>query len=76
MPDPPQFRVPTDLSSLCLPGTKEVGYTDTILDMRSKRVRAPSWAAVRAQRAPEPSEGGFRARLEPPGGLAAGSHCW
>lgn len=43
---------------------EEVGYTDTILDMRSKRVRSLLGRSLELNGAVEPSEGGSRA---PPG---------
>ncbi|XP_072464178.1 striatin-4 isoform X2 [Notamacropus eugenii] len=44
---------------------EEVGYTDTILDMRSKRVRSLLGRSVELNGAAEPGDG-------PPGGLPAG----
>ncbi|XP_036915093.1 striatin-4 isoform X2 [Sturnira hondurensis] len=50
---------------------EEVGYTDTILDMRSKRVRSLLGRSLELNGAAEPSEGGPRATLGP-GGLSGG----
>ncbi|KAJ8775479.1 hypothetical protein J1605_016329 [Eschrichtius robustus] len=50
---------------------EEVGYTDTILDMRSKRVRSLLGRSLELNGAVEPSEGGPRATLGP-GGLSGG----
>lgn len=46
---------------------EEVGYTDTILDMRSKRVRSLLGRSLELNGAAEPSEGGPRAALGPAG---------
>ncbi|OWK15697.1 hypothetical protein Celaphus_00004643 [Cervus elaphus hippelaphus] len=50
---------------------EEVGYTDTILDMRSKRVRSLLGRSLELNGAAEPSEGGPRAPPAP-GGLSGG----
>ncbi|XP_070355196.1 striatin-4 isoform X4 [Equus asinus] len=50
---------------------EEVGYTDTILDMRSKRVRSLLGRSLELNGAVEPSEGGPRA-TPGPGGLSGG----
>ncbi|XP_070243563.1 striatin-4 isoform X3 [Bos mutus] len=50
---------------------EEVGYTDTILDMRSKRVRSLLGRSLELNGAAEPSEGGPRAPPVP-GGLSGG----
>ncbi|TEA13586.1 hypothetical protein DBR06_SOUSAS30310046, partial [Sousa chinensis] len=50
---------------------EEVGYTDTILDMRSKRVRSLLGRSLELNGAMEPSEGGPRA-TPGPGGLSGG----
>ena len=50
---------------------EEVGYTDTILDMRSKRVRSLLGRSLELNGAAEPSEGGPRAPPAP-GGLSSG----
>ncbi|XP_045387303.1 striatin-4 isoform X2 [Lemur catta] len=50
---------------------EEVGYTDTILDMRSKRVRSLLGRSLELNGAAEPSEGGPRATPSP-GGLSGG----
>uniref|UniRef100_A0ABI8AGG7 Striatin 4 n=2 Tax=Felinae TaxID=338152 RepID=A0ABI8AGG7_FELCA len=50
---------------------EEVGYTDTILDMRSKRVRSLLGRSLELNGAVEPSEGGSRA-TPGPGGLSGG----
>ncbi|XP_057567709.1 striatin-4 isoform X2 [Hippopotamus amphibius kiboko] len=50
---------------------EEVGYTDTILDMRSKRVRSLLGRSLELNGAMEPSEGGPRA-MPGPGGLSGG----
>ncbi|XP_006108981.1 striatin-4-like [Myotis lucifugus] len=50
---------------------EEVGYTDTILDMRSKRVRSLLGRSLEINGTVEPSEGGPRA-TPGPGGLSGG----
>lgn len=50
---------------------EEVGYTDTILDMRSKRVRSLLGRSVELNGATEPIEGAPRASPGP-GGLSGG----
>uniref|UniRef100_A0A8D1JDH6 Striatin-4 n=2 Tax=Sus scrofa TaxID=9823 RepID=A0A8D1JDH6_PIG len=50
---------------------EEVGYTDTILDMRSKRVRSLLGRSLELNGAVEPSEGGLRT-TPGPGGLSGG----
>ncbi|XP_007941076.2 striatin-4, partial [Orycteropus afer afer] len=50
---------------------EEVGYTDTILDMRSKRVRSLLGRSLELNGAVEPSEGGPRA-MPGPGVLSGG----
>ncbi|ELK12794.1 Striatin-4 [Pteropus alecto] len=50
---------------------EEVGYTDTILDMRSKRVRSLLGRSLELNGAVEPSDGGPRA-TPGPGGLSGG----
>ncbi|ERE51808.1 striatin-3 [Cricetulus griseus] len=54
-----------------LPYLEEVGYTDTILDMRSKRVRSLLGRSVELNGATEPIEGPPRASPGP-GGLSGG----
>ena len=73
-PDPPRFRLPCR-PVLVLPPHRyleEVGYTDTILDMRSKRVRSLLGRSLELNGAAEPSEGGPRAPPAP-GGLSGGA---
>lgn len=50
---------------------EEVGYTDTILDMRSKRVRSLLGRSLELNGAAEPVEGAPRASPAP-GGLSGG----